>query len=787
MRTKFLYLFLMFILVFPSFLDAQMKTTTPLTIKSIDIGKIYWCAEVEDIFFSKEPEHGQKLSVGVRIRFTQKKTIPGIQYQKICNCAFEGPSGLTVKSWSKTMSLRLIGIKYSENETNILEHYGPTPAFPTYHYSGFPVIGFVVTEKDLQKGYIDVWGWVSKEPLQCKDSAIYASFAIYNNQPYKQQNECHPHPDFKKIFHPKCLEVSKIPEDRLKKSRVLRIPQEKFLIEKLPPIKFIGFQPNEFARFVTKDKDGKEVIILKEKTIWFNDKPLITRKTKIVDFQKFLKEVNEIEEGLNKLGYSLRDNKPIKIKYIYPREHFKLQKEMISKDFLKKVTIPLPTQVTCEGYSEGKSELSGRPKDPAPFNWEWKWDESFGNEDFGVKLVSFLNISGQQDDLNINPFFRANIMLFGKKIEDILKIDKIDRTKIKVTYLTLTPFPEWKNEEYNLNQFYEKELFKRNIGWNTEFEFPVGPINIKGEIGFKGIAKIDAYGLLNLSPPETKIGITPFIELKTYGELGASYEIVSAGIGGEIILIKDILDLSAELKFMQSSKAENYSYFLFSVNGTNDMTLLSGNLYVWGEIDYLIGSKKFEIEFYSFDGLRIPSSAMFDKIINKKIYAEKDHRLWLKIDKIYGITPYTPKNEKLYIEPVDYYLSVNIDGKSYTKLLKDYNRDGIWGNAIGEYEGQIFEIPLLSYKKIPISIEVLQRYKIGTLEFKNTLDFAKGIWEKIELCYDPATRTFIGTKSGSEDEEITSIGDTSYWGERNHGIKFKLNQSYFKLSPSKAK
>ncbi|MGC9045444.1 MAG: hypothetical protein ACP5JA_03350, partial [Thermodesulfovibrio sp.] len=134
-----------------------------------------------------------------------------------------------------------------------------------------------------------------------------------------------------------------------------------------------------------------------------------------------------------------------------------------------------------------------------------------------------------------------------------------------------------------------------------------------------------------------------------------------------------------------------------------------------------------------------------------------------------------------------YDLIVDIDGRTYTKTLKDYNKDGIWGNAIGEYEDQIFEIPLLSYKKVPISIEVIEKYRIGTLEFKNTLDFAPGIWNKVELCYDPGKRTFIGTKSGKEDEEITSVGDTSYWGERHHGISFEIGQLQFKPAPSKAK
>lgn len=115
------------------------------------------------------------------------------------------------------MSIRLIGIKYSETETNLLEYYGPTPAFPPYDYGGFPVIGFVVTENDLKKGYIDLWGWASKEPLQCRDFDIYASLAVYpNGGPYNKRNECHPHPDFKKSFKPKCLQVPEINKERMK-------------------------------------------------------------------------------------------------------------------------------------------------------------------------------------------------------------------------------------------------------------------------------------------------------------------------------------------------------------------------------------------------------------------------------------------------------------------------------------------------------------------------------------------------------------------------------------------
>lgn len=204
MKTKLLVWVLMNLLLFPALSFAQMKPEIPAQIKPPTVGRTYWCAEVKDILFRKEPQEGQKLDVGVRVKF--RMIIPRYPRQESCECAFEGPSGSTTKLWSKVISLRLIGIKYSETEINLLEHHFiETPDFPSYYYiDGFPVVRFHITQDDLKKGYIDVWGWSSKEPLQCKDGTIYASLAVYNKEPYDKRNECHPHPDLKKSFTPKC-------------------------------------------------------------------------------------------------------------------------------------------------------------------------------------------------------------------------------------------------------------------------------------------------------------------------------------------------------------------------------------------------------------------------------------------------------------------------------------------------------------------------------------------------------------------------------------------------------
>ncbi|WP_353685647.1 hypothetical protein [Thermodesulfovibrio sp. 3462-1] len=809
MKKLAVFLISIFLILGFATVHAQMKTQTPAQVKPNIPSKTYWCAEVKDILFSKEPQQGQKLSVGVRVKFRKMTIIPGAPGPKLCNCAFEGPSGNLAKVWTKTMSLRLIGIKYSETETNLLEYYGPTPAFRAYDYSGFPVIGFVVTENDLKKGYKDVWGWASTEPLQCRDAKIYATLDVNgyalkgDNDPDYLKKGCFPSGDYVKSFKPKCLQVPKIPEGAIKEGvektktpvksespaetktlpklpeaaysskKILRIPAEKFFIEKKFPIKFIPLDRSYF-----KIPVEQKTITLKEKTIMVNGKPLLVRKAKTIDVEKFLKEVNAIEEWLNGLGYTLKDKEPIKIKYVYPKEQFKLQREMLSKDFLKKVTIPSPPQVTCEGYSEGYDASSSGPKDFVPLDWEKNWNASFGNDDFGVNLAASMKIKGDkgknnQNTIDIIPFLDAEVTLFGENI-DVLKIDKQNDTLIlKAVGID--------KEEIVLCADINKEIFNKGVAWSTEIEFPVGPINIVGEIGFKGKAKLSFLGRICSLEPYANGILSPSLSANAYAELGASYEIVSVGVGGELTLIKWNPSLTGQLELTNS----NPPYFKYSVIGENNMTLLAGRLYIWGEIDYWIDSKKVEIELYNFDGFTFDQPRFAYK--NISVPAERDHKVWLKINKITGITPYTARNEKLDIVPVSYDLIVDIDGRTYTKTLKDYNKDGIWGNAIGEYEDQIFEIPLLSYKKVPISIEVIEKYKIGTLEFKNTLDFAPGIWNKVELCYDPGKRTFIGTKSGKEDEEITSVGDTSYWGERHHGISFEIGQLQFKPAPSKAK
>jgi len=84
----------------------------------------------------------------------------------------------------KLMSIRLIGLKLSETETNTLIYYGPTSAFPSnYQYGGFQIVGFYVTKADLDAGYKEIWGWRVSYPLACRNFSIIADLdmdPVYN-------------------------------------------------------------------------------------------------------------------------------------------------------------------------------------------------------------------------------------------------------------------------------------------------------------------------------------------------------------------------------------------------------------------------------------------------------------------------------------------------------------------------------------------------------------------------------------------------------------------------------
>lgn len=271
MKSKVLVWFLLGSLFLPAFSFSQVKFPS----------KTYWCVKIEDIIV--RPENfttADNIAVGVRIKLWTQTYITGAPGQKLCNCAIE-PSRIATDYYGTTMSLRLIGLKYSETETNLLEYYGPTPSFIPYTYGGFQVIGVFVDQNDVKKGYKEIWGWAPKKnPLKDnREFIIYVTLDAKgyplksNDDPDYLKKGCFPPHDgagdFRKIFKPIELKVPKIDEEIIKKG--VRVPA-------LPDLGIAGLE----TYWKISKRENEQAIIYDEFTM-----KITVKNSGNVDISKF--------------------------------------------------------------------------------------------------------------------------------------------------------------------------------------------------------------------------------------------------------------------------------------------------------------------------------------------------------------------------------------------------------------------------------------------------------------------------------------------------------------------
>lgn len=483
--------------------------------------------------------------------------------------------------------------------------------------------------------------------------------------------------------------------------------------------------------------------------------------------EEFLNEINDIEKKLNSYGYSLRDpEEEIVIqKIVIPKQNFEIQKKVF------KEIVPYTPETKEEPPKEFKN-----------LNWERRWELPLGNEDFNVKVGTGLKLTGEEKKVNTNSFAYAVVGLLGKTAELIkveTDINAGENNNSHKGYVRVYILGEKKIEEsFNTRRTYNDKT-DYSVDWSFPITCPIGPFNVTGSFGLRG--KIGLELGAQIDPLYCSGFINPYVDTSAYAEIGLNYKVASAGVGGELTLLKDTLKVNGSLNLILQNPISS-SYFQVSTKGVNELNALSGNLYFFVQIDYLVGKKKFKTEIYSWDGFSY-STTLFN--YNSKELAYKDKELWLSIKEIRGLTPYGARNEDLKIKSNSFRVIVDVGAQTYSKEFVDMNGNGILSSRDSIWN---IKIPLSSQNpQVPIKITVQQIYSLG--ELKNltaTLDLSKDQRKEIDLLVDINSNTFTGTVNGKIDEEKTAIGDTNYWGERYHQLKFVLS-SGLKFQPAPAK
>jgi hypothetical protein len=141
---------------------------------------------------------------------------------------------------------------------------------------------------------------------------------------------------------------------------------------------------------------------------------------------------------------------------------------------------------------------------------------------------------------------------------------------------------------------------QHGIDVHADLHFSIGPIPMNAKLGAKG--KAGVRYLFAVRPAHATLQVTPFVDSRVYAQVGVDLGIASGGVGGEMVLLKDELTFGGELGLdFDSVRGPILSEHVYA---KNDMTMLSGKVYAWAKVDYLIGSHEWHHTLFSWKGLR---------------------------------------------------------------------------------------------------------------------------------------------------------------------------------------
>jgi hypothetical protein len=153
----------------------------------------------------------------------------------------------------------------------------------------------------------------------------------------------------------------------------------------------------------------------------------------------------------------------------------------------------------------------------------------------------------------------------------------------------------------------------KTFDYGTSIHFSIGPIPISGKLGARGSAGVRF--VLGLRQAHATAQIIPNVTAKVYAQVGVDIGIASAGVGGELTLLKDELTFGGEIGIdadrLRGSYISEHFYAL------NHLEMLAGRLYLFARVNYLIGSKEWDLTLWNWSGFRV-DGYLFN--VNKRTY-----------------------------------------------------------------------------------------------------------------------------------------------------------------------
>jgi hypothetical protein len=152
-----------------------------------------------------------------------------------------------------------------------------------------------------------------------------------------------------------------------------------------------------------------------------------------------------------------------------------------------------------------------------------------------------------------------------------------------------------------------------NVGFGVPYDVPVGPFDVSGEIGARGGAGL-SYKIVvgNGNKEGLSVDFDPWMNTSAYGEIGVGINLgivsASAGVGANLTLLQGDVDMTDGAGIVYSP--DGHYCLLDSPMVLDKSTVLSGNFYVYVQLEALFGLIGHQWDWTIFDWSGITSSTV---------------------------------------------------------------------------------------------------------------------------------------------------------------------------------
>ncbi|MBE9033051.1 hypothetical protein IQ266_25265 [filamentous cyanobacterium LEGE 11480] len=143
---------------------------------------------------------------------------------------------------------------------------------------------------------------------------------------------------------------------------------------------------------------------------------------------------------------------------------------------------------------------------------------------------------------------------------------------------TVYSFQRTKKSSYSYSKSFSKSIDKRI----ADIRFSAGPIPMRAKFGVRGSAGVRYAFALNPVKAAAYAKVNPFVRSRVYGEGGVDIVVAEAGVGANLVLLNDDLDVRARAKIGLASN--NKAYLKLDMSAHNKLTALKGKLYAYAGV-----------------------------------------------------------------------------------------------------------------------------------------------------------------------------------------------------------